>query len=78
MQNLGSAKTFEVNEKIQSILKISGDNYSFLAIPTEILEKYKVKEFDIIENENKINLVAHTWRAELTSESNHTANEVLS
>ena len=76
MKILGYAKTFEIDEKIKSILRIK-DNYSFFAIPSDILEKFKAKRFDIIDSDNELMLVAR--KTEQTSESNKpTTKEVLS
>ena len=67
MKILGSSKTFEIDDKIKSILRIK-DNYSFFAIPNEILEKFKVKGFDIIDSDNELMLVAR--KVEQTNDEN--------
>ena len=53
---IGTARAVPLAEKAQSILKING-NYSFFALPTDMLEKYGIDSFDIILNENKIMLI---------------------
>ena len=54
---IGTTRAYALAEKTQSILKING-NYSFFALPTDMLEKYGIHSFDIILNEN--NLVSLT------------------
>jgi len=57
MKIIGSTKPYALAEKAKSILKINGD-YSFIAIPTDVLEKYAVDSFEIIiDSDNKIKLV---------------------
>ena len=69
---IGTARAVPLAEKVQSILKING-NYSFFALPTDMLEKYGVDSFDIILNEDKILLKA-TNGTEPTTD-NPTINE---
>ncbi len=57
MKIIGSTKPYALDEKAKSSLKIIGD-YSFIAIPTDVLEKYGVDSFDItIDSDNKMVLV---------------------
>ena len=53
---IGTARAVPLAERAQSILKING-NYSFFALPTDMLEKYGIDSFDIILNEDKILLI---------------------
>jgi len=53
---LGTTKLYEITEQVKSILKIHGD-FSFFAIPTDLLNKYGVESFDIIDSDNKIMLI---------------------
>jgi len=46
------------------------EGISFFAIPNEILDKFNVKKFDVINSDNELMLVAQTAKPELTSESN--------
>ena len=64
---IGSTKAIIPPTAAVTSLRIK-DNYSFFAIPSEILEKYQVKEFDIIESDNELMMVAR--KTEATSESN--------
>ncbi len=45
-----------IDNETKNLLKIKGD-FSLIALPNELLEKHKVKEFDIIDSDNKIILV---------------------
>ena len=54
---IGTVRAVPLAERAQSILKING-NYSFFALPTDMLEKYGIDSFDIILNENKVMLLA--------------------
>ncbi len=54
---IGTARAVPLAEKAQSILKING-NYSFFALPTDMLEKYGIDSFDIIQKQDKTTLVA--------------------
>ena len=54
---IGTVRAIPLAEKAQSILKING-NYSFFALPTDLLEKYGIDSFNIILNENKVMLLA--------------------
>ena len=65
---LGMTKPYEITEQAKSILKIHGD-FSFFAIPTELLNKYGIESFEIIDSDNKIMLVAQE-NPKQTSESN--------
>jgi len=49
---IGTVRAIPLAEKVQSILKING-NYSFFALPTDMVEKYGLGSFDIILNKNK-------------------------
>ena len=69
---LGTTKLYEITEQAKSILKIHGD-FSFFAIPTDLVNKYGIESFEIIDSDNKIMLVAQTKEAEQTSESNKPA-----
>jgi len=54
---IGTTRAFPLAEKAKSILKINGD-YSFIAIPTDVLDKYGVDSFEItIDSDNKMVLV---------------------
>jgi len=76
MKILGSVTPVAIDAATAASLKLK-DNFSFLALPGEILEKYQANTFDIIEDDNKIMLVARN--TEQTSESNKpTTKEVLS
>ena len=66
---IGMTKLYEITEQAKSILKIHGD-FSFFAIPTDLLNKYGIEFFDIIDSDNKIMLVAHG--TEQTGTENHT------
>ena len=66
---LGTTKLYEITEQAKSILKIHGD-FSFFAIPTDLLNKYGIESFDIIDSDNKIILVAHG--TERAGTENHT------
>jgi len=70
---LGTTKLYEITEQAKSILKIHGD-FSFFAIPTDLLNKYGIESFDIIDSDNKIMLVAHG--TEQTELENHTQLKV--
>ena len=70
---IGNARAIPLAEKVQTILKING-NYSFFALPTDMLEKYGIDSFDIILNENKIMLKAPNGTEPATD--NPTINEV--
>lgn len=70
---IGTVRAIPLAEKTQSILKING-NYSFFALPTDMLEKYGIDSFNIILNEDKIMLKA-TNGTEPTTD-NPTTNEV--
>ena len=75
---IGTARAIPLAERVQSILKING-NYSFFALPTDMLEKYGIDSFDIILNENKIMLVAHSVAEQLNeSYKPPTSKEVVS
>jgi len=66
---LGTTKLYEITEQAKSILKIHGD-FSFFAIPTELLNKYSIESFEIIDSDNKIMLVAHgSERTKLENQS---------
>ena len=64
---IATVAAYAIDEETKNLLKIKGD-FSFIALPNEILEKHKVSAFDIIEDKNEIKLVAHG--TEQTSESN--------
>ena len=64
---IGMTKPYEITEQAKSILKIHGD-FSFFAISTDLLNKYGIESFDIIDSDNKLKLVAR--KTETTSESN--------
>jgi len=49
-------KPYEITEQAKSILKIHGD-FSFFAIPTDLLNKYGIESFEIIDSDNKIMLI---------------------
>lgn len=70
---IGTVRAIPLAEKAQTILKING-NYSFFALPTDMLEKYNVDSFDIILNEDKILLKAANGTEPTTD--NPTINEV--
>lgn len=53
---IGTIKLYKITEQAKSILKIHGD-FSFFAIPTDLLNKYGVESFDIIDSDNKIMLI---------------------
>ena len=53
---LGTTKLYEITEQAKSILKIHGD-FSFFAIPTDLLNKYGIESFEIIDSDNKIMLI---------------------
>jgi len=53
---LGMTKPYEITEQAKSILKIHGD-FSFFAIPTELLNKYGIESFEIIKDSDKIMLI---------------------
>jgi len=53
---LGTTKLYEITEQAKSILKIHGD-FSFFAIPTDLLNKYGIESFEIINSDNKIMLI---------------------
>ncbi|KAG2473371.1 MAG: hypothetical protein NPMRTHETA2_1260014 [Nitrosopumilales archaeon] len=75
---IGTARAIPLAEKAQSILKING-NYSFFALPTDVLEKYGIDSFDIVQNQNKIMLVAHSDAEQLNeSYKPPTSKEVVS
>lgn len=75
---IGTARAIPLAEKAQSILKING-NYSFFALPTDMLEKYGIDSFDIVQNQNKIMLVAHSDAEQLNeSYKPPTSKEVVS
>ncbi len=76
---IATVGAYAIDEETKNLLKIKGD-FSFIALPNEILEKHKVSAFDIIEDKNEIKLVAQTKEVEQTSESNKPASlkEVLS
>ena len=70
---IGTTRALPLPERAQSILKVNG-NYSFFAIPTPMLEKYGIESFDIIQNKNKIMLLATNGTEQATD--NPTINEV--
>jgi len=53
---LGMTKPYEITEQAKSILKIHGD-FSFFAIPTDLLNKYGIESFEIIKDSDKIMLI---------------------
>ena len=69
---IGYAKPYVVAEKVKSILKIHGD-YSFFALPTDILQKYNVDSFEIIKKDNKIMLIG----SEVSGQSRPTENTAV-
>ena len=70
---IGTVRAVPLAEKVQSVLKING-NYSFFALPTDLLEKYGIDSFDIILNENKVTLLATNGSEQATN--HHMLNEV--
>lgn len=66
---IATVGAYAIDEETKNLLKIKGD-FSFIALPNEILEKHKISAFDIIEDEKEIKLVAQTKEVEQTSESN--------
>jgi len=71
---IGTARAIPLAEKAQSILKING-NYSFFALPTDMLEKYGIDSFDIILNKNKIMLLATNGTEQATENLTSTKME---
>lgn len=71
---IGTARAIPLAERVQSILKING-NYSFFALPTDMLEKYGIDSFDIILNENKKVSLAANGTEQATN--HNTVNEVV-
>ncbi len=78
MTDIGHTKLYPIPESVKSILKIHGD-FSFFAIPTDLLNKYGIESFEIIKDSDKIMLVAQKG-AEQANESNKPTSlkEVLS
>jgi len=72
---IGTARAVPLAEKVQSILKING-NYSFFALPTDMLEKYGIDSFDIILNENKTEIMLKAPNGTEPTTDNPTINEV--
>ena len=72
---IGTARAVPLAEKAQSILKING-NYSFFALPTDMLEKYGIDSFEIIQNEGKILLKA-TYGTEPTTNHDQSARREI-
>lgn len=71
---IGTVRAIPLAERVQSILKING-NYSFFALPTDMVEKYGLDSLDIILNENKVMLLAANGTKQATD--NPTINEVV-
>lgn len=72
LMKIGSVAVVSTNAAVAALLKIK-DHSAFIALPNELLEKHGVKSFDVIEDKNKIMLIAAA-----TNEINRTTNEVLS
>jgi len=64
---LGTTKLYEITEQAKSILKIHGD-FSFFAIPTDLLNKYGIESFEIIDSDNKIMLIGSRIAQDPTTE----------
>jgi len=67
MTDIGHTKLYPIPESVKSILKIHGD-FSFFAIPTELLNKYDIESFDIIDSDNKIMLIGSRIAQDPTTE----------
>ena len=72
---IGTVRAVPLAERAQSILKING-NYSFFALPTDMLEKYGIDSFEIIQNEDKILLKA-TYGTEPTTNHDQSARREI-
>ena len=70
-----TAAAYAIDNETKNLLKIKG-NFSFIAISTELLEKHKAKEFDIIDSDNLI-LVARTKQAEQPTENKIPTKEIV-
>ena len=75
MQNvIGTTKPIEIPAELKYKLKINGD-YSFIAIPTDVLDKYGVDSFEItIDSNNKMVLVVPRHGSEGPTTGNTTHN----
>jgi len=71
---IGTVRAIPLAERVQSILKING-NYSFFAIPTDLVEKYGLDSFDMILNENKKVLLAPNGTEQATKHLTSTKME---
>jgi len=67
MTDIGHTKPYPIPESVKSILKIHGD-FSFFAISTELLNKYDIESFDIIDSDNKIMLIGSRIAQDPTTE----------
>ena len=74
MTDMGHTKPYPIPEAVKSILKIHGD-FSFFAISTDLVNKYDIESFEIIDSDNKIMLVAQNG-TERTKLENHTQLKV--
>ena len=70
---IGTARAIPLAERVQLILKING-NYSFFALPTDMVEEYGLDSLDIILNENNKVSLAPNGTEQATD--NPTLNEV--
>lgn len=73
---IGTARAIPLAERAQSILKING-NYSFFALPTDMLKKYGIDSFDIILNENKVMLVGPSITKDPTTNHNQSTRKEI-
>ena len=55
MGKIFTVTPYELSEEAKSIFKIKGD-YSFFAIPTDVLKKHNVESFDLISDKNNLKL----------------------
>ncbi len=73
MKILGSVTPIGITPAAAAALKIK-EGTSFFHIPSEILEKYKAKKFDIIDSDSELMLVAQSAKAEPTNDKNKTTS----
>ncbi len=76
MKILGSVSPVVINPLVAKSLKLK-DDFAFFAISNEILDKFNVKGFDVINSDNKLILIAQP-ESQATSENKSPAKEIIS
>jgi len=71
---LGSTTCTDINPTVAKSLKLK-EGFSFFAIPNEVLDKFNVKGFDIIDSDNDLMLVAQPQKPEPTNENTPTLSK---